>query len=252
MESIVTGQQGIWPEQDFTEVLKVSAEIQRNSLLVRADVSFAPGEVVSISGPNGSGKSTLLMAIAGLVPVDAGRITRGDDLLDDAESGAFVEPHERGFSACFQDARLFPHMSVIDNIGFSARCAGMSRKESRRYAAPFVQHWRLEAFADTRPPMLSGGQQRLVSLARATATPSSVLLLDEPTANLDVGVRQFVRERLLEQRGRMGQIVIIVSHDADDSARLATRSLTIVDGVVQSSPSPGVAPDLSKQQHATG
>lgn len=216
----------------FADSLRVSAVIRRAAFVVSADVELRPGEVVSIAGANGSGKSTLLMAIAGLLAVDSGRIAIGDVVLDDAQTDTFIEPERRGFAACFQDARLFPHMSVLDNVAFPARCAGMSKQQARDHARPVLERWRIEQFADRRPPQLSGGQQRLVSLARATSVLRPVLLLDEPTANLDTGVKQFVREQLLAERAINGQITIIVSHDVDDAAQLATRALTMADGRV--------------------
>src|SRR3954466_1777198 len=111
--------------------LHVDAHMQRDEFMLRAAIELAPGQVLGVVGPNGAGKTTLLRAIAGLTPVTGGVITLGDDILDDAGSDTFVRPEQRPVSFVFQDYRLFPHLSVADNVAFPLRSRGVKRAVAR-------------------------------------------------------------------------------------------------------------------------
>ena len=119
--------------------LVAQAEVDRGAFTLRAAVSAAPGEVLAVLGPNGSGKSTLLGAVAGLTPLSGGRISLDAAVLDDADDGTFVEAAQRPVGFVFQDYRLFPHLSVLDNVAFSPRVRGLGRARSRAVAVEWLE-----------------------------------------------------------------------------------------------------------------
>src|SRR5882672_10306905 len=107
--------------------LVVDAEVKRGSFTLEVSLAAAPGQVLGLLGPNGAGKSTLLNAVAGLTPVSAGRITLAGQVLDDVSSGAFVEASGRPVGFVFQNYRLFPHLTVAENVAFAPRARGQGR-----------------------------------------------------------------------------------------------------------------------------
>ena len=149
--------------------LIIDAEVSRGSFTLAVSLAAAPGQVLGLLGPNGAGKSTLLSAVAGLVPVSAGRITLAGQVMDDAGTGAFVEAAGRPVGFVFQNYRLFPHLSVADNVAFSPRARGLGRRAARSAARHWIERLRLADLADRKPAELSGGQAQRVALARALA-----------------------------------------------------------------------------------
>ena len=149
--------------------LVVDAEVQRGSFTLEVSLAAAPGQVLGLLGPNGAGKSTLLSAVAGLTPVSAGRITLAGQIFDDADEGTFVEASGRPIGFVFQNYRLFPHMSVADNVAFSPRARGLGKQAARSAASYWLDRLRLTDLADRKPSQLSGGQAQRVALARALA-----------------------------------------------------------------------------------
>src|ERR1700752_3271520 len=117
--------------------LVVEAEVRRGSFTLAVSLTAAPGQVLGLLGPNGAGKSTLLSAVAGLTPVSAGRITLAGQVMDDADSGTFVEASGRPVGFVFQNYRLFPHLTVAENVAFSPRARGLGRQTARAAAG----HW---------------------------------------------------------------------------------------------------------------
>ncbi|CAN5156563.1 ABC transporter ATP-binding protein [soil metagenome] len=197
------------------------------------DVSFeiATGETVAFLGPNGAGKSTVLALIAGLLRADA----RGPDvgearprpssaILDGRtlfDADRFAPPHARRVSLLAQESLLFPHLSVLENVAFGPRSAGVSSAEARKTAREWLAKVGALEFAERRPTQLSGGQSQRIAVARALAARPGLLLLDEPMAALDVSVAPAIRgllRRVLEDR-----TAIIVTHDVLDAYTLADR-----------------------------
>ena len=172
-----------------TDGLVVDAEVRRGDFILAVGLAAASGQVVGLLGPNGAGKSTLLSAVAGLTPVSSGRITLAGKVMDDADTGAFVEAAERPVGFVFQNYRLFPYLTVAENVAFSPRARGMGKRSARTAAGYWLDRLGLTGLADRKPGQLSGGQAQRVALARALAGQPALLLLDEPLSALDAGTR---------------------------------------------------------------
>jgi molybdate transport system ATP-binding protein len=188
------------------------------------------GEVVGVSGPNGAGKTTVLRAVAGLEAIDDGRIAIGGVVVDEPGAGLHVPPARRHVGLVFQDHRLFPQMTALENIAFGMRAAGVERPEARRRAQEWLDRVGLTGLADHRPGMLSGGQSQRVALARALAAEPDVLLLDEPLAAIDASSRDALRDELRRHLASFPGPVLLVSHLAADLEALTTRTIAMAEG----------------------
>ncbi|WP_426565763.1 ABC transporter ATP-binding protein [Angustibacter sp. McL0619] len=211
--------------------LRVHGEITRGTFTVQLEVEVAPDEVVVLLGPNGAGKTTLLRAVAGLEPLQHGRIELDGQVLDDG-ADVFVPPEQRSVGLVFQDYRLFPHLSVLENVAFAARSAGAHRQIARDGAREWLQRLDVEPLADRRPAQLSGGQAQRVALARALARRPRVLLLDEPLAALDARARLELRVTLRRHLVEFGGPVVVVSHDPVEAMVMADRLVVVEAGRV--------------------
>jgi len=212
-------------------LLDASVRVRRGDLELEVDLVARPGETVAILGPNGAGKSTLLRTLAGLQPLDDGHVTVAGRVLDDGHR-TFVPPEQRPVGIVFQDALLFPHLSVIDNVAFGLRARGRRRGAARARARDWLVRVGLADRAAARPPELSGGQARRVALARTFATEPMVLLLDEPFAALDQSVRAVMRRELRSDLAAFAGARLVVTHDPVDAAALADRLVVIEHGHV--------------------
>lgn len=212
--------------------LFVDADIRRANFNLTVDFRVQPGQVVGVLGPNGAGKSTLLSALAGLLPVSRGRITLSGHPLDDTASDLFVEPAARSVGVVFQNYRLFPHLSVLDNVAFSPRARGISKSEARTTAQNWLNRLGIEDFADRKPKDLSGGQAQRVALARALAGSPSLLLLDEPLSALDARTRLEVQTELRRHLTAFAGPCLLVTHDPLEALILADRLLVLENGRV--------------------
>jgi molybdate transport system ATP-binding protein len=200
-------------------------------------LTLADGERVAVLGHNGAGKSTLLAVLAGTIRPDSGRAVLDGEVLFDVggRSRCWTPPHRRGVALMAQDALLFPHLSVAENVAFGPRAAGSSPAEARARAGRWLEEVGASELADRRPGQLSGGQAQRVAIARALAAEPRLLLLDEPLAALDVAVAPLLR-RLL--RGVLaGRQAIVVTHDLLDALLLSER-VVVLDGgrVAESGP----------------
>lgn len=217
--------------------MTLTADIRAHRGALDLDVALhaGAGEVVAVLGPNGAGKSTLLHCLAGLLRIDAGRITLGDRVLDDPRTATFVPADERGIGMVPQGGLLFPHLDAVDNIGFGLRARGRCRRESRDVAREWLDRLGLASRGGAKPHELSGGQAQLVALARALAPEPALLLLDEPLGALDAATRSATRRELgLHLAGYPGATVL-VTHDPIDALILASSVVVVEAGAVTQS-----------------
>ncbi|KRE43867.1 sulfate/molybdate ABC transporter ATP-binding protein [Knoellia sp. Soil729] len=184
-------------------------------------LTVAQGETLALLGPNGAGKSTVLAAAAGLLRPDSGTVRLGDHTLSDHQTRTWVPPHARRIALLAQDARLFPHLSALDNVAFGPRSQGQPKRTAHEAAARWLEEVGMTAYARRRPHELSGGQAQKVAIARALATEPAALLVDEPLSALDVEVAPDVRDLL--RRVTSDLTTVIVTHDALDAALLSDR-----------------------------
>ncbi len=205
--------------------MTLSAEIalRLGTLDLHADLEVRPGELLALLGPNGAGKSTLLRCLAGLAPIDGGRITLDGVVVDDPSTDTFIEPDARPIGFVFQSYLLFDHMSILENVAFGLRARRTPKADARRTAAEWLERVGLTEYADQRPRTLSGGQAQRAALARALATNPRLLLLDEPLAALDAGTRSTVRRDLRRHLETFDGMRILVTHDPVDAYALADR-----------------------------
>jgi molybdate transport system ATP-binding protein len=210
--------------------LAANIGLRLGRLELALELRVAPGEVVAISGPNGAGKTSLLRALAGLLRLEGGRIILSDCVLDQPDAGVFVEPWRRRVGMVFQDHRLFPHLSAIDNVAFGLEARGWKRGAARKRASDWLAAVDLSGYAEARPVALSGGQAQKVALARALASEPELLLLDEPLAALDPAARRDIQAILARHLSAFAGPCLIVTHDQADAAALASRSLRLEAG----------------------
>ncbi|WP_052230369.1 ABC transporter ATP-binding protein [Streptomyces sp. CT34] len=174
------------------------------------------GEFVCVVGPSGCGKSTLLRILGGLTEPSAGTVTRQPG-QPPAAPAAFV----------FQDFAVLPWLTVRSNAAFGLRMAGVRRREAARAADAWLLRMGLDDFADGYPDQLSGGMRQRLALARAFATGSPVLLMDEPLGSLDPQTRRLMQEQLLELWQEERKTVVLVTHSLDEALLLGDRVLVM-------------------------
>ncbi len=211
-------------------LLKAHIVVRHPMLTVEVDLCAGPGDVIGLVGPNGAGKTTVLRAIAGLRAIDAGRIAINAVVMDDPEADVLVAPQHRRTGVVFQDYRLFPHLSALDNVAFGLVCTGTPRAQARNEASNWLDRLALASHAHHKPGALSGGQCQRVALARALVRRPTVLLLDEPLAAIDSESRRQIRDELSTFLTSFSGVTLVVSHNADDVKALADRVVVLEAG----------------------
>lgn len=191
------------------------------------EARFGDG-VTAIFGPSGSGKTTLLNCVAGLARPDEGFIRFAGETLHSSDTGANIPPHKRRFGYVFQDSALFPHMSVSGNIEYGRKLTPKS--DARIDPAHLVDLLRLGPLLDRGVNNLSGGERQRVALARALAASPRLLLLDEPLASLDGGLRGVIIGYLKRLRRELGTPMVYVSHSVSEALALADDALALRGG----------------------
>jgi molybdate transport system ATP-binding protein len=212
--------------------LHARVRTQLGTLLLDCDVSVEANVTVAVLGPNGAGKTTLLRVIAGLIPLDGGRVEVDGSVFEDTDGGVRMTPEARRVGFVFQDHGLFPHLSVLDNVAFGLRARGVDRRAADTRAHEWLERVDLSTYASSRPSALSGGQSQRAALARALVTEPRVLLLDEPLAAVDASGRLELRRALRAHLTTFSGVRVIVTHDPLEAASLAERIVVLEDGCV--------------------
>ena len=179
------------------------------------DLQVERGRFTTLLGPSGCGKTTTLRMIAGFLTPTSGRI------LLEGEDATRTPPEQRNIGMVFQSYALFPHLTLLDNVGYGLRMRRRAATEVRERAGAALELVGLSHLADRKPGALSGGQQQRVALARAVAIRPSVLLLDEPLSNLDAQLRVQMRRELLDVQRETGLTAILVTHDQQEALELS-------------------------------
>lgn len=188
------------------------------------DCRIPKGAITAVAGPSGSGKSTLLNIIAGFETPDHGRL-----LIDGKDVSGFL-PAERPVSLVFQDNNLFAHLDLFTNVGLGISPNLRLGAEERKMVSEALKRVGLEGFERRRPATLSGGERQRAAFARALVRRKPLLLLDEPFAALDPGLRSAMADLLEDLHRETRNSVVIITHDADEVARLAKHVLFIEQG----------------------
>jgi putative spermidine/putrescine transport system ATP-binding protein len=181
------------------------------------DLRMQPGEMVVLLGPSGCGKTTALRILAGLERQDEGQV------LVDGKDVTRVPPNKRDMGMVFQAYSLFPHLTVLDNVGFGLKLRGRSSAQRRQRAGDMLDLVGLGQHTDRYAHQLSGGQQQRVALARALAIEPAVLLLDEPLSALDAKVRVQLRDEIRRVQIDVGTTTLFVTHDQEEALAVADR-----------------------------
>jgi molybdate transport system ATP-binding protein len=211
-------------------VLKVAVVRKRPEFTLEASFAAPTPGITAVFGRSGSGKTTLVNVISGLLAPDSGEVRLDDEVLTDSRAGIAVPVERRRIGYVFQDARLFPHLTVAGNLRYG---------EKRARAAPqvigfdeVVSLLGLAQLLDRRPRQLSGGERQRVSLGRALLSQPRLLLLDEPLASIDAARREEVLPYLEALRDRLAIPMVYVSHQFDEVLRLATHLVLLDRGRV--------------------
>ena len=202
------------------------------------DLKVEPGEVVAVLGPNGAGKTSILRGLAGLLPLDVGRVALDGVVLEEPVASVFVPSERRPIGMVFQDYLLFPHLTAVDNIAFGLRSRGTPRPAATATARQWLERVGLAAEAERKPGSLSGGQAQRVALARALATNPALLLLDEPMAALDASTRVELRRDLRRHLESFRGVRLLVTHDPVEAMAMADRLVILEHGRVLQSGTP--------------
>src|SRR5947199_2424075 len=198
----------------------------------KLNLSVADGELLVLVGPSGSGKSTAIRMLAGLEPLDNGRILIGGD---DVSS---VRPRERDIAMVFQSYALYPNLDVAQNMGFALKQQGVSKEERARRVRDVAKLLDLEPYLDRKPRNLSGGQRQRVAMGRAIVRHPQVYLMDEPLSNLDAKLRVQTRTELVELQQRLAVTTVYVTHDQVEAMTMGDRVAVLRDGLLQQCDSP--------------
>ncbi|TCJ78834.1 UNVERIFIED_ORG: carbohydrate ABC transporter ATP-binding protein (CUT1 family) [Dietzia maris] len=191
------------------------------------DINITDGEFLVLVGPSGCGKSTSLRMLAGLEPVDAGRV-----FIDELDVSG-VAPRDRDVAMVFQNYALYPNMTVAQNMGFALRNAGVNKSDTRKQVEEAARILQLDPLLHRKPSQLSGGQRQRVAMGRAIVRRPKVFCMDEPLSNLDAKLRVSTRGEIAGLQRRLGVTTVYVTHDQVEAMTMGTRVAVLRDGVLQ-------------------
>lgn len=216
-------------------MLDVAVSHRQGSFDLDATFKFESG-LTALIGPSGSGKTTLANIVAGLARPDKGHVTFNGVTWFDAEKGIWVPPHKRNIGYVFQEARLFPNMSVIQNLNYARRFRKVATDKARD--SRLIELLGIGHLLDRKPDRLSGGEKSRVAIGRALFSAPDLLIMDEPLSALDPARKAEIFPHLEYIRDETGIPVLYVSHLMEEVARLATGAIAIEKGCIIASGSP--------------
>ncbi|MFK8083385.1 MAG: ABC transporter ATP-binding protein [Granulosicoccus sp.] len=214
------------------EINAVSHHFGKFQALDDINLCVPAGSFAVLLGPSGCGKTTLLSILGGFVNPSRGSICLdGKDITN-------IPPARRTTTTMFQDYALFPHMTLLDNVGFGLRMRGDNKRKRHEKALSLLSLVSLESNAEQKPHQLSGGQRQRVALARALAVEPQVLLLDEPLGALDLKLRRQMQDELKSIQERVGTTFIHVTHDQEEAMAIADQIIVMNSGKVEDTGTP--------------
>ena len=193
----------------------------------KLNLSVADGELLVLVGPSGSGKSTALRMLAGLEPLDDGKILIGGGDVSN------VRPRDRDIAMVFQNYALYPNLDVAQNMGFALKQQGVPKQERVQRVREVAKLLDLEPYLGRKPRNLSGGQRQRVAMGRAIVRRPQVYLMDEPLSNLDAKLRVQTRAELVELQRRLAVTTVYVTHDQVEAMTMGHRVAVLRDGELQ-------------------
>jgi multiple sugar transport system ATP-binding protein len=191
------------------------------------DLEIEDAELLVLVGPSGSGKTTALRMLAGLEPLDEGRVWIGE------RDVTAVHPRDRDIAMVFQNYALYPQLNVAQNMGFALKQRGVPKVERMERVREVAKLLDLEPFLDRKPKNLSGGQRQRVAMGRAIVRQPQVYLMDEPLSNLDAKLRVQTRAELAELQARLAVTTVYVTHDQVEAMTMGHRVAVLRDGKLQ-------------------
>ena len=219
------------PGIEFRQVSK-SYSAKGPQVVKGIDFVVPKGTLTTILGPSGCGKTTTLRMIAGLESPSAGQILiNGKDVTQ-------LGPNERQVSMVFQSYALFPHMTVLQNVGYGLEVSGVPRAQMTERARAALSTVGLQGMDERYPNELSGGQQQRVAVARALVIEPAVLLFDEPLSNLDARLRRSMREEIRSLQQRLGLTVAYVTHDQSEALAVSDQIIVMEGGRIAQAGTP--------------
>src|SRR5436190_11333353 len=211
------------------------------------DLDIKDGEFMVLVGPSGSGKTTALRMLAGLEPLDGGRVEIGE------KDVTFVPPKDRDIAMVFQNYALYPSKTVAENMGFALKMQGVPKEERARRVHEAARLLELDdKMLDRKPKALSGGQRQRVAMGRAIVREPRVFLMDEPLSNLDAKLRVQTRSQIAELQRRLGITTVYVTHDQVEAMTMGHRVAVLRDGRLQQCATPRELYDNPVNQFVAG
>ena len=208
------------------ELSSIDKWFENNQVLKGINLRIKNGEFIVFVGPSGCGKSTLLRLIGGLEEASEGKIfINGLDVTGDS-------PSKRGLSMVFQNYALYPHLNVMENMGFPLKTSGASKFEILSKVKSAAGILKLEEYLDRKPKTLSGGQRQRVAIGRSIVRDPTAFLFDEPLSNLDAALRVEMRLEIARLHRVLGTTMIYVTHDQVEAMTLADRIVILESGMV--------------------
>lgn len=209
------------------KLINLCKSFNKIKVLNNMNLDIKEGEIVSLLGPSGCGKSTTLKLIAGILPPDYG------DILLNNESVLDIPIGKRDTVIVFQDYLLFPHMTLYENIEFGLKMKKINKNIRKSKVSELINLVKLKGYENKYPNELSGGQQQRVAIARSLAINPKVLLLDEPFSNLDINLRNEMREFVLGLQKHLKITTVLVTHDKEEALMMSDRIAVMLNGEVK-------------------